>query len=109
MNGLERYHTYERKKFIKWQKAVKERLPDAANRVFALRNKHYLGCGFHYSLEGTLGKILMWVNNSDPIINFFHGEGFIASQIIARVVVEGFFKDLARIEREITKIERGKQ
>lgn len=46
-----------------WRRRVAKHLPDLAQRVFALRGKHYRGCGVHYGLEGELGYLIARVND----------------------------------------------
>lgn len=47
----------------KWALKVKKHFPELAQRVFALRDKHYMGCGFHYDLERNLGIVIASLND----------------------------------------------
>ncbi len=47
----------------KWALKVKKRFPELAQRVFALRGAHYMGCGFHYDLERRLGNVIASLND----------------------------------------------
>jgi len=46
-----------------WCDKVKKKLPALSKRIFRLRRKHYMGCGFHYSMEGSLGNLIHKVNS----------------------------------------------
>jgi hypothetical protein len=89
---------YERKKFDKWRSRTERGLPELAARVFALRSKFYMGCGFHWTLEKTLGYVINKITNHDVSL----GDD-IMSRISMEVIVEGLYKDVAKIERELTK------
>jgi hypothetical protein len=58
------------KKHYQWRKRVNAHLPTLAARVFALRDKSYMGCGFHYGLEKQLGSLIAWVNDYDNPLTF---------------------------------------
>lgn len=51
--------------FTTWRERVAEELPSLAQRVFALREKPYMGSGFHWGLEKSLGGVLQGVNDYD--------------------------------------------
>jgi hypothetical protein len=74
-----------------WRRKVNNHLPAVAGRVFALRSRAYMGCGFHYAMEQRLGKILAWANDYDQTPTF-------AGSIIEEVVWEEFLRDLIRAE-----------
>lgn len=86
------YQKYRMKKYIAWRKRVNSHLPDLMGRVFALRDKHYSGCGFHYSLESLAGKVLHLVNTQDI-------ERDVAGQLIDEILVEDLFRRVAQAEK----------
>lgn len=52
-------------RFDKWRDRAAKRLPELSQRVFALRNKSYSGCGFQWSLEKSLGSAIYDIQNYD--------------------------------------------
>jgi len=87
----------ELKKFNKWRKEIGKTLPELASRVFALRGKDYMGCGFHWSLEKDLGWVISTMNNFDKSYRDF------ATRISVKVVYEHFIERLEEIEDEISQ------
>ena len=88
----------ERKKFDKWRERVRNKLPELASRVFALRNKGYTGCGFGWAIEKDLGYIIRSVSNFDSYPDWME-------QTLIKVVTESLYKDLNRIENELSRKE----
>lgn len=87
---------HERKiKYIKWCYRVRKKLPELANRVFALRTELYNGCGFHYDMERQLGVVIGNVNSVSTEI--FKP----TSMIMTEIVTTDLYRELARIEKEI--------
>lgn len=82
-------------KYVKWCYRVRKRLPELANRVFALRTELYNGCGFHYALERQLGVVIRNVNSVSTEI--FKP----TSMIMTEIVTTDLYRELARIEKEI--------
>lgn len=82
-------------KYAKWCYRVRKKLPELANRVFALRTELYNGCGFHYDLERQLGVVIRNVNSVSTEI--FEP----TSMIMTEIVTTDLYKGLARIEKEI--------
>lgn len=80
----------EKKAHREWRRSVAAQLPDLTARTFALRGKMYMGCGFHYALEKTLGKVISMANDDGPLD--------IHTAIIDEVIFEGFVKDLGEAE-----------
>ena len=78
-------------KHFAWRKRVARNLPEWAARTFALRNKSYLGCGFHYGLEKQLGSVIRLTND-------YEGDISAAGAVIDRVIVEAFVSALGRAE-----------
>ena len=70
------------REFNEWRKDKAKELPSLANRVFALRDKGYMGCGFHWALEKELGYIISVMNDFDRRYN----------KMTDRVVVEVRYK-----------------
>lgn len=88
----------ELKKFNAWRKRVKKKLPDLANRVFALRGRHYMGCGFHWSMEKTLGRVILDINNFDKRFDM-------PDQVVCRVIVAGLFEEVVKAEKSADKLD----
>lgn len=78
--------------FNNWRKEIGELLPSLATRVFALRNKMYYGCGFHWALEKDLGYIINVMND------FNKGYRDIMERIVVEVRYESFLKTLEKAE-----------
>lgn len=86
----------ELKKFNKWRKEIGKILPKLASRVFALRNKRYVGCGFHWGFEKDLGYIIATMNNFDKSYRDFD------DRMMAEVRYECFIERLEEIESEVS-------
>lgn len=84
---------FELRKFNEWRKEINKKLPDLANRVFALRTKHYMGCGFHWSLEKDLGYVIHMANNFDRDYRDF------ALRSSAKAIYAVFIERIEEIER----------
>lgn len=82
-------------KYIKWVFRVKKRLPELANRVFALRKELYNGYGFHYDMERQLGVVIRNVNSVSTEV--FKP----TSMIMTEIITTGLYRELAKIEKEI--------
>lgn len=80
------------KEFNKWRKEKSKELPSLANRVFALRNKMYYGCGFHWSLEKDLGYIISVMNDFDSGYRDF------AKRIVVEVRYRHFIEQIEKAE-----------
>lgn len=87
----------ELKEFNKWRKKVGKTLPDLAFRVFALRDKGYMGCGFHWYVEKELGYIISVMND------FNNGYREYTSRVTVEVKYKLFIKNLKKIENEISQ------
>lgn len=88
--------------FTEWRKKVAVELPDLAARIFALRDKGYPGCGFHWGMEKELGYVICKVNDYDDG-ELYHGENAIAFQITLEVRYEALVKQLADAEKSVRK------
>jgi len=95
MNELQKRQ--ELRKFNEWRKEIGKTLPELASRVFALRKKGYMGCGFHWGLEKDLGWVILTMNNFDKSYRDF------ATRISVEVVYECFIERLEEIENEISQ------
>jgi hypothetical protein len=95
------------RQFTEWRQARAAAMPELAARVFALRTRGYMGCGFHYALEKSLGACLMMLNNYDPPRpgddGYYNSRGAICNQITLKVSVEHLEKRVAAIEAELTR------
>jgi hypothetical protein len=83
----------------RWRRRAKEHLPELARRVFALRGIGYNGCGFHYTVEALLGKVILAL--SQPNMKREDYQSRMASRCVDRVLVRGLFADLNKIEKNI--------
>jgi hypothetical protein len=80
--------------FNDWRKEIGKGLPELANRVFALRNKGYTGCGFHWTLEKDLGYIISVMNDFD---NRYSN---MIDQIVIKIKYQSFIYTLEKAEGE---------
>jgi hypothetical protein len=83
----------EVRRYYRWREHVSAHLPRLSARVFSLRGRMYMGCGFHYALESTLGAVIHMVRNGDqPTPD--------AMQMrVDRVIVRQFCKRIREAER----------
>ena len=86
----------ELKKFNKWRKEIGETLPDLAKRVFALRKKSYMGCGFHWVLEKDLGWVIAIMNDFDKSYRDLD------TRMIVEIRHEQLIERIEEIENEIS-------
>lgn len=91
----------EIKKYLAWRSRVEAGLPDLSKRVFALREKSYLGCGFQWSIEKELGKVIFSIMNHDdapldPSISA------VAKRLIIKSLVHHMFKTVHHAEISTT-------
>jgi hypothetical protein len=70
------------------------KLPDLAIRIFALRGKHYSGCGFHYSLVASIGGLLDRMNRPDRNYG-------LEDVLTDEVIFDGLIERVAEIEAEL--------
>lgn len=82
--------------YHEWQRNLQSQLPDFAIRVFALRGKAYMGSGWHYSLEHSLGKVISIAND----FGISTDRGF-ECEIINEVIVESFIESLEKAEASV--------
>lgn len=94
----------ERDKFTQWRKDINKQLPEIAEKVFSFRNKMYRGAGFHWALEKKLGVVIGEINNYDK--NFYHDKEGMLNRILLETHTESLLKQVARIERGITRCTR---
>ena len=104
----ETMHNQEREleKYDKWRIRANKHLPELARRVFALRNVHYNGCGFHWGMERTLGFLIWKMSDFDdcPI----DPKDVLMRHIVLEVKMNGLFKDIIAAEKSITHEEEKK-
>ena len=74
-----------------WRKRLSAHMPAIAGRVFALRTTGYRGSGFHWGMEGQLGKLLAWINNYDTALSP-------ETPAVERMALEFLLRDLIRAE-----------
>ena len=98
MIEYERY-LKESKEFNAWRDRAIEQLPALAARIFKLRISVYGGCGFHYSLEKTLGYLL-WKLNDFQAYPLDIRE-MAAHHLVMKVHLNGLFKDVILAETEV--------
>jgi hypothetical protein len=89
----------ETKKYELWRNRANKQIPDISKRVFNLRNTFYTGCGVHYSLERTLGYVILKLNDFDnyPITfesMFIHRSG-------VQLHLNHLFKKVVKAENEV--------
>jgi hypothetical protein len=98
MIEYERY-LKESKEFNAWRDRAIEQLPALADRVFKLRKSVYRGCGFHYSIEKTLGYLLWKLNDFEAYP--LDIREMAAHRIVMKVHLNGLFKDVIKAEKDI--------
>lgn len=81
------------KEYHKWQRRTAKGLPKLAERVFALRNKSYLGCGLHYSMEKKLGSVIQGVMNYDSYS--------LSESLVTQIITESLYDDVSTAEKSI--------
>lgn len=86
--------------FTRWRNRAVNSMPSLAARVFALRDKFYIGCGFHWGLEKDFGVCLFRLNNYDDG-EIYHGKNAWADQIALQVRVTGIHKQVAKAEATV--------
>jgi hypothetical protein len=85
--------------FERWQKKAKPYLPDLARRVFALRDKMYSGCGFHYVLEARLGGVIHSLNHiGRERLDYIER---LAERMHIEMNFQSLFREVVKIEKEI--------
>jgi hypothetical protein len=95
------------KEFTDWRQAEADKMPALAARVFALRNKMYTGCGFHWGMERDLGVIIARLNDYDT--DYYHGTEALARQIGLEVHLEQLYKHVEQAEKSAEEWEREKK
>ncbi len=83
--------------YYKWRKKINKKIPSLSKRIFSLRNQFYAGCGFHYSIECSLGSIIRFLNDYNKIPTWF-------DIILEEVMVEELFNRVRKIELSLRKM-----
>ena len=83
--------------FDKWRVNINETLPDLVSRVFALRHKTYIGCGFHWSLEKLLGQVIIFMNDYDSEYRLEE------DRLVVKVTYERFIDRLKLAETDVAR------
>lgn len=91
--------------FTEWRQAKADSVADVASRIFALRKKGYLGCGFHWSLEKQLGSCIMMLNDYDSE-KYYNTREAAINQAVLKVVVESLENRLSEAESGKNHIEK---
>ncbi len=84
--------------YYRWVKKVQKHLPELARRVFDLRGKHYMGCGFHYGLEKLLGNVISALNDYS---SHRQGQEEFTFKILTEINVRALFIDIKEAEQSI--------
>ena len=90
------------KDFNDWRSKQAKMIPELAARIFALRNRFYMGCGFHWSIEKRLGGIIHGLNDYDS--DYYHTEEGLAKQIVLEVSIEALYKDVLKAEESAEEL-----
>jgi hypothetical protein len=88
-----------RDKFSEYRKNALLGIPEIASRVFALRGKCYMGCGFHYGLEKLLGSVIKELNTYEK--HFENNRDMVAWHILVEVLVEELYERTAEAENSL--------
>ena len=104
----ETMHNQEREleKYDKWRIRANKHLPELARRVFALRNVHYNGCGFHWGMERTLGFLIWKMSDFDDCQ--IDPKDVLMRHIVLEVKMNGLFKNIVAAEKSTTHEEEKK-
>jgi hypothetical protein len=88
-----------KREFKAYLKGIAARLPELSARTFALRDKMYSGCGFHWSLERSLGKLIVAANDYENGDYWKEGRDGMAARIMVEVGFETFIESLEEFEK----------
>lgn len=91
--------------FTKWRKRTAKNMPELAARVFALRKRFYMGCGFHWGMEKSLGYILAKLNDYDDS-RYYHSDNAISLHIALEVLVQELYHSVVKAEQSAIEWER---
>jgi hypothetical protein len=88
------------------EKASRNLMEKIAPRVSKLGRTSYAGCGFHYSLEQTLGKLIANLAITPQFTANHCGkiEEDIETWVIYEVLYEGLLEDVRKAERSARKL-----
>lgn len=79
-----------------WRKKVNAEIPKLAAKIFSFRGKHYVGAGFHYSIEKTLGSLIQGINNFEEALT-------IDVTILLEILYDELKEKIAIIEVELCR------
>ena len=86
--------------YNKWRrKAQKRLLTDIAPRIGALSEKHYMGCGFHYSLEKLIDKLAMPMQLSANHLDEVNNQ--IMCALVYEVLMRSICEEVVKAEKSI--------
>lgn len=95
------YYIAEAEKYEGWRrKAQKRLLSDFAPRVASLGETGYRGCGFHYGMEQTLGKLVVSLSMPwQPCMNWLDNcPEESTTALISQVIFRSLEKQIAEAE-----------
>jgi hypothetical protein len=86
------------KAYEEWSRRASARMPQLAARVFALRDKGYPGCGYHYAMEAALGKLIARI--CDPTSIDYHDpkKPVWVQHMASRIHLRALIRDIWRAE-----------
>lgn len=85
--------------YDRWVKRANMRIPELASRVFALRNEHYVGCGFHHGLERKLGNLISKLNDYDDCPR--SSKDVFMHRVIIQTAMRHLYKEVVDAENSI--------
>lgn len=96
----------EAEKYNKWaDKAKNNLLTNIGPRIAKLGKSGYVGCGFHYAMEQTFGKLIdKLALDWQPCANWCENvEKDRMSAMISKVIYDNLLKDIKKAEKSIPK------
>ncbi|RYD40917.1 MAG: hypothetical protein EOP83_34625 [Verrucomicrobiaceae bacterium] len=82
----------------RWRREQAKLLPDLTRRVFALREVTYSGCGFHYALEASLGRLITGIMQYDSVLT-------VAERISLEIGIEMLIEKIGEAEASVIQTE----
>lgn len=103
------FYLKEAEKYNEWaNKATEQLLTDIGPRIAALGKVLYMGCGFHYSKEQSIGKMLISLSIPwQPSMNHYEkckDEFF--STMARKTIYECLVKDIIEAEKSVEKLDK---
>jgi len=88
--------------FNAWREKAIAQLPELSKRIFALRKVGYMGCGFHWGLEKSLGHSMFVLQNFDTYPRDY------GTRITMQVNFEYLFKKVRKAEKSAEQLKEQK-